>query len=171
MIKPASSGDLRITTGSCSPYCLCCALSLPQHGEGIITGGTNHHVQQLNPSHLEDGARATNRRGGVGGTQNICKHVYLSVNSLPVMRMEIRRKSNLGKPISVLRWPSVSGQTRREPNKNRERRRSELRQRRRGFYHGKRIKNVNAAVTEAPFTQNVLMGARSVAPHCPCECS
>lgn len=63
MIKPASSGDLRITTGFFL-FSLPPSFSLSQHEEGIITGGTNHHVQQLNHSHLEDGALVLQTEGG-----------------------------------------------------------------------------------------------------------
>lgn len=98
MIKPASSGDLRITTGF---FLGTLSLSLSQHKEGIITGGTNHHVQQLNLSHLEDGRYKHKKKE----EKNICKHIYLNVNGLPIMRVEIKCKmrGNLVKP------PMISG--------------------------------------------------------------
>lgn len=85
MIKPASSGDLRITTTFFPPYTQ--THSLSQCKEGIITRGTNHHVQQLNHNHLEDITAATNRRG-----ENTCKHVYSNVTDPPVMTFENRSK-------------------------------------------------------------------------------
>lgn len=84
MIKPAWSGDLRITTVFSPP------ISLSQYEEGVITGGTNHHVQQLNHIYLEDRDLVLQRAKDVN---MLFFYYYLNVSGPSITRN--RMKGNL----------------------------------------------------------------------------
>lgn len=104
MIKPASSGDLRITTGFFPPF----SVSLPARGRYNYWGNKSSCAAAESQPFGGWSSCATNRKKG---EKNICKHVYLNVNGLPIMGVEIKSKmkDNLVKPpISTLRWASIS---------------------------------------------------------------
>lgn len=125
MIKPASSGDLRITTGFflfSLPPSFSLVLSFPARGRYNYWGHKSSCAAAESQPFGGWSSCVTNRRGGKKRERkNICKHVYLNVNGLPVMRAEIiSKKKQLGEAAYDLRLKVGFNQRSHNPRESRD---------------------------------------------------